>query len=139
MTNTIKKIIVNEMTWNQVGHLFEFFFMFRNKSSVENLSRLIIHPHQGSIYSACFSHDGTQIASSGASKTLKVSKQTGFFECVSVCVIMIMKAKLFPWRPKIHIYCKVFCIKKIYYFSIFVCLHLKCIAKSVHIIFCKHI
>lgn len=44
----------------------------RNKNSVESLSRLVIHPHQGSIYSACFSHDGTKIASSGAYKTLKV-------------------------------------------------------------------
>lgn len=43
----------------------------RNKNSVESLSRLVIHPHQGSIYSACFSHDGTKIAASGAYKTLK--------------------------------------------------------------------
>uniref|UniRef100_A0A673AXV7 Apoptotic protease-activating factor 1 n=1 Tax=Sphaeramia orbicularis TaxID=375764 RepID=A0A673AXV7_9TELE len=39
-----------------------------------NLSLLVIHPHQGSIYSACFSHDGTKIASCGASKMLKVFK-----------------------------------------------------------------
>lgn len=45
----------------------------RNKNSMESLSRLVIHPHQGSVYSACFSHDGTKIASSGACKTLKVS------------------------------------------------------------------
>uniref|UniRef100_A0A673AZM4 CARD domain-containing protein n=1 Tax=Sphaeramia orbicularis TaxID=375764 RepID=A0A673AZM4_9TELE len=45
-----------------------------NKSSVESLSLLVIHPHQGSIYSACFSHDGTKIASCGASKMLKVFK-----------------------------------------------------------------
>lgn len=44
----------------------------RNNNSVESLSRLVIHAHQGSIYSACFSHDGSKIASSGASKTLKV-------------------------------------------------------------------
>lgn len=81
---------------SQVGLLFVG-FLFRNKSSVESLSRLVIHPHQGSIYSACFSQDGTKIASSGASKTLKVSKQACFFECtcvfLCVCVITIMKAK----------------------------------------------
>lgn len=48
-------------------------YLFRNKNLVESLSRLVIHPHQGSIYSACFSHDGTKIASCGACKTLKVS------------------------------------------------------------------
>ncbi|XP_050933563.1 LOW QUALITY PROTEIN: apoptotic protease-activating factor 1 [Lates calcarifer] len=47
-----------------------------NKSSVESLSRLVIHPHQGSIYSACFSQDGAKIATCGASKTLKVFKST---------------------------------------------------------------
>ncbi|XP_008398784.1 apoptotic protease-activating factor 1 isoform X1 [Poecilia reticulata] len=52
------------------------YFELINKSSVENLSRLLIHPHLGSIYSACFSHDGTKIASCGASKTLKVFKST---------------------------------------------------------------
>ncbi|XP_035535121.1 apoptotic protease-activating factor 1 isoform X2 [Morone saxatilis] len=54
----------------------KLYFDWLNKSSVESLSRLVIHPHQGSIYSACFSHDGTKIASSGASKTLKVFKST---------------------------------------------------------------
>uniref|UniRef100_A0A3B5A6I4 Apoptotic protease-activating factor 1 n=1 Tax=Stegastes partitus TaxID=144197 RepID=A0A3B5A6I4_9TELE len=54
----------------------KLYFDLVNKSSVENLSRLVIHPHQGSIYSACFSHDGTKIASCGASKTLKVFKST---------------------------------------------------------------
>ncbi|XP_034718930.1 apoptotic protease-activating factor 1 isoform X1 [Etheostoma cragini] len=54
----------------------KLYFDWLNKSSVENLSRLVIHPHQGSIYSACFSHDGAKIASSGASKTLKVFKST---------------------------------------------------------------
>lgn len=49
-----------------------YVFLYRNKSSVENLSRLVIHPHQGSIYSACFSHDGTKVASCGANKMLKV-------------------------------------------------------------------
>ncbi|KAM6961638.1 apoptotic protease-activating factor 1 [Tautogolabrus adspersus] len=47
-----------------------------NKESVEGLSRLVIHPHQGSIYSACFSHDGAKIASCGASKTLRVFRST---------------------------------------------------------------
>uniref|UniRef100_A0A8C9YX82 Apoptotic protease-activating factor 1 n=1 Tax=Sander lucioperca TaxID=283035 RepID=A0A8C9YX82_SANLU len=54
----------------------KLYFDWLNKSSVENLSRLVIHPHQGSIYSACFSHDGAKIASSGACKTLKVFKST---------------------------------------------------------------
>uniref|UniRef100_A0A8C3A8M0 Apoptotic peptidase activating factor 1 n=1 Tax=Cyclopterus lumpus TaxID=8103 RepID=A0A8C3A8M0_CYCLU len=54
----------------------KLYFEWLNKSSVESLSRLVIHPHQGSIYSACFSQDGAKIASSGASKTLKVFKST---------------------------------------------------------------
>ncbi|CAG5927490.1 unnamed protein product [Menidia menidia] len=54
----------------------KLYFDLINKSGVESLSRLVIHPHQGSIYSACFSHDGTKIASCGASKTLKVFKTT---------------------------------------------------------------
>ncbi|XP_070784897.1 apoptotic protease-activating factor 1 [Enoplosus armatus] len=54
----------------------KLYFDWLNKSSVESLSRLVIHPHQGSIYSACFSHDGAKIASSGASKTVKVFKST---------------------------------------------------------------
>ncbi|XP_054480980.1 apoptotic protease-activating factor 1 isoform X1 [Anoplopoma fimbria] len=54
----------------------KLYFDWLNKNSVESLSRLVIHPHQGSIYSACFSHDGAKIASSGASKTLKVFKST---------------------------------------------------------------
>uniref|UniRef100_A0A8D3BJZ8 Apoptotic peptidase activating factor 1 n=1 Tax=Scophthalmus maximus TaxID=52904 RepID=A0A8D3BJZ8_SCOMX len=57
----------------------KLYFDWLNKSSVESLSRLVIHPHQGSIYSACFSHDGAKIATCGASKTLKVSKQTCCF------------------------------------------------------------
>lgn len=52
----------------------KLYFDWLNKSSVESLSLLVIHPHQGSIYSACFSHDGTKIASCGASKMLKVFK-----------------------------------------------------------------
>ncbi|XP_037616496.1 apoptotic protease-activating factor 1 isoform X1 [Sebastes umbrosus] len=52
----------------------KLYFDWLNKSSVESLSRLVIHPHQGSIYSACFSQDGARIASCGASKTLKVFK-----------------------------------------------------------------
>uniref|UniRef100_A0A8D3CCP1 Apoptotic peptidase activating factor 1 n=1 Tax=Scophthalmus maximus TaxID=52904 RepID=A0A8D3CCP1_SCOMX len=54
----------------------KLYFDWLNKSSVESLSRLVIHPHQGSIYSACFSHDGAKIATCGASKTLKVFKST---------------------------------------------------------------
>ncbi|KAI3366710.1 hypothetical protein L3Q82_009386, partial [Scortum barcoo] len=54
----------------------KLYFDWLNKRSVESLSRLVIHPHQGSIYSACFSHDGAKIASCGASKTLKVFKST---------------------------------------------------------------
>ncbi|XP_041819600.1 apoptotic protease-activating factor 1 isoform X1 [Chelmon rostratus] len=54
----------------------KLYFNSLNKCSVESLSRLVIQPHQGSIYSACFSHDGTKIASCGASKTLKVFKST---------------------------------------------------------------
>uniref|UniRef100_A0A673ZIX1 Apoptotic protease-activating factor 1 n=1 Tax=Salmo trutta TaxID=8032 RepID=A0A673ZIX1_SALTR len=47
-----------------------------NKSSLKSLSRLVVQPHQGSIYAACFSHDGTKIASCGSSKTLRVFKST---------------------------------------------------------------
>nr|XP_020509314.1 apoptotic protease-activating factor 1 [Labrus bergylta] len=54
----------------------KIYFDWLNKESVEGLSRLVIHPHQGSIYSACFSHDGAKIASCGASKTLRVFKST---------------------------------------------------------------
>ncbi|KAM9845936.1 apoptotic protease-activating factor 1 [Aulostomus maculatus] len=54
----------------------KLYFDWLNKNSVESLSRLVIHPHQGSIYSACFSHNGAKIASCGASKTLKVFKST---------------------------------------------------------------
>ncbi|XP_054910837.1 apoptotic protease-activating factor 1 isoform X2 [Poeciliopsis prolifica] len=54
----------------------KLYFELINKSSEENLSRLVIHPHLGSISSACFSHDGTKIASCGASKTVKIFKST---------------------------------------------------------------
>uniref|UniRef100_A0A3Q3VN16 Apoptotic protease-activating factor 1 n=1 Tax=Mola mola TaxID=94237 RepID=A0A3Q3VN16_MOLML len=54
----------------------KLYFDWLNKSSAESLSRLVIHPHQGSVYSACFSHDGTKIACGGASKTLRVFKST---------------------------------------------------------------
>uniref|UniRef100_A0A1A7XJQ4 Apoptotic protease-activating factor 1 n=2 Tax=Iconisemion striatum TaxID=60296 RepID=A0A1A7XJQ4_9TELE len=54
----------------------KLYFDLINKSSVDSLSRLVIHPHQGFIYSACFSHDGTKVASCGTSKTLKVFKST---------------------------------------------------------------
>ncbi|XP_062338811.1 apoptotic protease-activating factor 1 isoform X1 [Osmerus eperlanus] len=47
---------------------------WQNKSSLESLSRLIVQPHQGSIYHACFSHDGAKIASCGASPKLRVFK-----------------------------------------------------------------
>ncbi|XP_071188383.1 apoptotic protease-activating factor 1-like isoform X1 [Salvelinus alpinus] len=50
--------------------------LLMNKSSLKSLSRLVVQPHQGSIYSACFSHDGTNIASCGSSKTLRVFKST---------------------------------------------------------------
>ncbi|KAG7461492.1 apoptotic protease-activating factor 1 isoform X2 [Solea senegalensis] len=54
----------------------KLYFHWLNKSSVENLSLLVIHPHQGSIYSACFSNNGAKIATCGAGKTLKVFKST---------------------------------------------------------------
>uniref|UniRef100_A0A3B3ZH08 Apoptotic protease-activating factor 1 n=1 Tax=Periophthalmus magnuspinnatus TaxID=409849 RepID=A0A3B3ZH08_9GOBI len=54
----------------------KLYFDWLNKKCVESLSLLVIHPHQGSLYSACFSHDGAKIASCGASKTLKVFKST---------------------------------------------------------------
>uniref|UniRef100_A0A7N6BWL2 CARD domain-containing protein n=1 Tax=Anabas testudineus TaxID=64144 RepID=A0A7N6BWL2_ANATE len=54
----------------------KLYFDWLNKSSVESLSRLVIHPHQGAVYSACFSHDGTRIASCGTSKTVKVFRST---------------------------------------------------------------
>ncbi|XP_061662396.1 apoptotic protease-activating factor 1 [Syngnathoides biaculeatus] len=54
----------------------KLYFDWLNKSSVESLSRLVIHPHQGSVYAACFSPDGSKIASCGASKTLKVFRST---------------------------------------------------------------
>lgn len=47
-----------------------------NKNSMDSLSRLVMHPHQRSIYHACFSKDGSKIASCGASKTLRVFKTT---------------------------------------------------------------
>ncbi|XP_040886079.1 apoptotic protease-activating factor 1 isoform X1 [Toxotes jaculatrix] len=54
----------------------QLYFDWTNKNSVESLCRLVIHPHQGSVNSACFSHDGVKIATCGASKTLKVFKST---------------------------------------------------------------
>ncbi|XP_076862902.1 apoptotic protease-activating factor 1 isoform X2 [Brachyhypopomus gauderio] len=47
-----------------------------NKSSLESLSRLVIHPQQNSVYHACFSRDGSKIASCGASSTLRVFRCT---------------------------------------------------------------
>lgn len=54
----------------------KLYFQLTNQSSEESLCRLVLHPHQGSVYSACFSHDGTKIASCGASRTLKVFKSS---------------------------------------------------------------
>uniref|UniRef100_A0A8C7ZIJ2 Apoptotic peptidase activating factor 1 n=1 Tax=Oryzias sinensis TaxID=183150 RepID=A0A8C7ZIJ2_9TELE len=53
----------------------KLYFDLINETSVDSLSRLVIHPHQGSLY-ACFSNDGTKIASCGATKNLKVFKST---------------------------------------------------------------
>uniref|UniRef100_A0AAY5EEP3 CARD domain-containing protein n=1 Tax=Electrophorus electricus TaxID=8005 RepID=A0AAY5EEP3_ELEEL len=47
-----------------------------NKSSLESLSRLVVHPQQSSVYHTCFSRDGSKIASCGASSTLRVFKST---------------------------------------------------------------
>lgn len=47
-----------------------------NKNIEEGLSRLVMHPHQGAVYYACFSKDGSKIASCGASKALRVFKST---------------------------------------------------------------
>ncbi|XP_062850235.1 apoptotic protease-activating factor 1 [Trichomycterus rosablanca] len=47
-----------------------------NKRNVESLSRLVLHPHQNSVYHACFSRDGSRIASCGASKTLRIFKSS---------------------------------------------------------------
>lgn len=71
-------------------------FLCRNKSSVESLSHLVIHTHQGSIYSACFSHDGAKIASCGTSKTLKVTKH----KCLCV------KGQIVSIETEYYIYCK---------------------------------
>uniref|UniRef100_A0A671MMR2 Apoptotic protease-activating factor 1-like n=1 Tax=Sinocyclocheilus anshuiensis TaxID=1608454 RepID=A0A671MMR2_9TELE len=47
-----------------------------NKNNKDSLSRLVMHPHQGSVYYACFSKDGSKIASCGANKALRVFKTT---------------------------------------------------------------
>uniref|UniRef100_A0A8C2HCJ7 Apoptotic protease-activating factor 1 n=1 Tax=Cyprinus carpio TaxID=7962 RepID=A0A8C2HCJ7_CYPCA len=39
-----------------------------NKNNQGSLSRLVVHPQQGSVYYACFSKDGSKIASCGANK-----------------------------------------------------------------------
>ena len=44
----------------------------RNHSGVDSVSRLVVQPHLGPVYSACFSHDGSKIASCGASNMLRV-------------------------------------------------------------------
>ncbi|KAL2102993.1 hypothetical protein ACEWY4_002161 [Coilia grayii] len=47
-----------------------------NKNSLESLSRLVLQPHQGVVYYACFSRDGSKIASCGASRKVRVFKST---------------------------------------------------------------
>ncbi|KAL0195956.1 hypothetical protein M9458_009528, partial [Cirrhinus mrigala] len=47
-----------------------------NANNQDSLSRLVMHPHQGSVYYACFSKDGSRIASCGANKALRVFKTT---------------------------------------------------------------
>ncbi|KAI2665386.1 Apoptotic protease-activating factor 1 [Labeo rohita] len=47
-----------------------------NANNQDSLSRLVVHPHQGSVYYACFSKDGSKIASCGANKALRVFKTT---------------------------------------------------------------
>ncbi|XP_016390353.1 apoptotic protease-activating factor 1 isoform X2 [Sinocyclocheilus rhinocerous] len=47
-----------------------------NKNNQDSLSRLVMHPHQGSVYYAGFSKDGSKIASCGANKALRVFKTT---------------------------------------------------------------
>ncbi|CAN9508500.1 unnamed protein product [Ophioblennius macclurei] len=60
----------------QAAPLGKLYFHLMNESAVESLCRLVLHPHQGSVYTACFSHDGSRIASCGASRTLKVFRST---------------------------------------------------------------
>ncbi|TRY57844.1 hypothetical protein DNTS_017643 [Danionella cerebrum] len=47
-----------------------------NKNSESSLSRLVMQPHQGPVYYACFSKDGSKIASCGGNKALRVFKAT---------------------------------------------------------------
>ncbi|KAK2892733.1 hypothetical protein Q8A67_012721 [Cirrhinus molitorella] len=47
-----------------------------NTNNEDSLSRLVMHPHQGSVYYACFSKDGSKIASCGANKALRLFKTT---------------------------------------------------------------
>uniref|UniRef100_A0A8C2AJB0 Apoptotic protease-activating factor 1 n=1 Tax=Cyprinus carpio TaxID=7962 RepID=A0A8C2AJB0_CYPCA len=47
-----------------------------NKNNQGSFSRLVVHPQQGSVYYACFSKDGSKIASCGANKALRVFKTT---------------------------------------------------------------
>uniref|UniRef100_A0A672K3P2 Apoptotic protease-activating factor 1 n=1 Tax=Sinocyclocheilus grahami TaxID=75366 RepID=A0A672K3P2_SINGR len=47
-----------------------------NKNNQDSSSRLVMHPHQGSVYYAGFSKDGSKIASCGANKALRVFKTT---------------------------------------------------------------
>ncbi|XP_048886829.1 apoptotic protease-activating factor 1 isoform X1 [Brienomyrus brachyistius] len=54
----------------------EFYLDWVNKSSLENLSHLVVKPLQGSILYACFSRNGQKIASCGSGSILNVFKTT---------------------------------------------------------------
>ncbi|XP_061108853.1 apoptotic protease-activating factor 1 [Conger conger] len=47
-----------------------------NQRRLENVSRLVVQPQQGSIYYACFSQDGHKVASCGSGSTVQVFKTT---------------------------------------------------------------
>ncbi|XP_059893912.1 apoptotic protease-activating factor 1 isoform X1 [Gadus macrocephalus] len=52
------------------------YFDWQNHSGVDSVSRLVVQPNLGPVYSACFSHDGSKIAACGASNMLGVFKST---------------------------------------------------------------
>ncbi|KAJ8261828.1 hypothetical protein GJAV_G00158890 [Gymnothorax javanicus] len=52
------------------------YFDWTNQRRLENLSRLVVQPQQGSIYYACFSQDGHKIASCGSGSAVQVFKTT---------------------------------------------------------------
>nr|XP_055046706.1 apoptotic protease-activating factor 1 isoform X1 [Misgurnus anguillicaudatus]XP_055046707.1 apoptotic protease-activating factor 1 isoform X1 [Misgurnus anguillicaudatus] len=54
----------------------QLYFDWVNNNSMDSLSRLVMNPQQGSIYYACFSRDGSKIASCGTNKNLRVFKTT---------------------------------------------------------------